>query len=366
MKINAKNERLKRRYYTYLKEARQLDEQSIDAVAMALDRFEEHTKRRDFRDFHQEQAVAFKRHLAEQTNTRTGDKLSKATIYATLTSLKDFFFWLAGQPGFKTRFSYSDSDYFKVSLKDRTVARADREQRVPTLEEIRAALASMPADTPVDNRNKALLAVTILTGARDNAIASIRLKHIDLVERRIFQDGRDMRTKFAKSFPTYFFPVGDDIEAIVREWVNYLQTAEGFGPDDPLFPPVKVGVGEDGNFRQAGFDRTCWSNASPIRAVFNEAFARAGLPAFNPHSFRKTLVRLGLELGLGEAGLKAWSQNLGHDGVLITLKSYGDIPAHRQRDLIRAAARAKDDDAVALRIGRDMLRTMRHRDWGRS
>ncbi len=359
MKINAQNERLKRRYYTYLKEARQLDEQSIDAVAMAIDRFEEQTKRRDFRDYRPEQAVAFKRYLAKQTNARTGDKLSKATVYATLTYLKDFFFWLAGQPGFKTRFTYSDSDYFKLSLKDRTVAKADREQRVPTLDEIRAALAEMPTDTPVDRRNQALMAFAILTGARDSAIASTRIKHIDFVERRVFQDGRDMHTKFAKSFPTYFFPVGDDIEAIVRDWVTYLQTEEGFGADDPLFPPVKVGVGDDGNFRQAGFDRTCWSNASPIRAVFKEAFARAGLPVFNPHSFRKTLVRLGLELGLGEAGLKAWSQNLGHDGVLTTLKSYGDIPAHRQRDLIRAAACAKDDDAVALRLGRDALRTMR-------
>ena len=83
------------------------------------------------------------------------------------------------------------------------------------------------------------------------------------------------------------------------------------------------------------------------------------MPNFNPHSFRKTLARLGTDLGIGEAGLKAWSQNLGHDGVLITLQSYGDIPAHRQRDLIRAAAHAKDDEAVALRLGRQMLRTMR-------
>ena len=32
--------------------------------------------------------------------------------------------------------------------------------------------------------------------------------------------------------------------------------------------------------------------------------------------------------------LKAWSQNLGHDGVLTTLTSYGQIPIARQAELI--------------------------------
>lgn len=141
--------------------------------------------------------------------------------------------------------------------------------------------------------------------------------------------------------------------------VAELQSKQGFGPADPLFPPVKVGVGANGNFEATGFARDCWSIAGPIRAIFKEAFARAGVPNYNPHSFRKTLVRLGLELGLGEAGLKAWSQDLGHDGVLVTLKSYGELPVHRQKELIRAAAHANDDDALALRLGRQMIRTMR-------
>jgi hypothetical protein len=41
------------------------------------------------------------------------------------------------------------------------------------------------------------------------------------------------------------------------------------------------------------FDRRHWSSAGPIRAIFKDAFAAAGLPYFNPHSFRKTLALLG-------------------------------------------------------------------------
>jgi hypothetical protein len=33
---------------------------------------------------------------------------------------------------------------------------------------------------------------------------------------------------------------------------------------------------------------------------------------------------------------KAWSQNLGHENVLTTFSSYGDVAGHRQAEIIRA------------------------------
>jgi len=48
---------------------------------------------------------------------RTKDCLSKATLCATLSALKRFFIWLAGQPGYKSRISYSDAEYFNLSAK---------------------------------------------------------------------------------------------------------------------------------------------------------------------------------------------------------------------------------------------------------
>src|SRR5580693_4327035 len=109
-KHNPGNERIKRRYLTYLKEAKRHEEPTIDAAAKALSRWEEYTKYRDFGAFHFEQAVAFKRHLAGQTAVRSGQKLSKATLHATLTNLKRFFQWLAMQSGFKTRIHYCDAE----------------------------------------------------------------------------------------------------------------------------------------------------------------------------------------------------------------------------------------------------------------
>jgi hypothetical protein len=75
-KHNAGNERIKHRYFVYLKEAKRRSEATVDAAAKALDRFEVWTNHRDFKAFHFEQAVSFKRHLAEQTAAQSGEKFS--------------------------------------------------------------------------------------------------------------------------------------------------------------------------------------------------------------------------------------------------------------------------------------------------
>src|SRR5271169_5113510 len=111
---NAANERIKRHYFTYLAEALGHSEQTIDAVAKAIARFEAFTRYKDFKSFHLEQARAFKRDLSEQRGDRSGEPLSKATLYATLTALKRFFVWIAGQPGYKSRICYSDAEYFNL------------------------------------------------------------------------------------------------------------------------------------------------------------------------------------------------------------------------------------------------------------
>jgi site-specific recombinase XerD len=167
---HGENERIKRQYFAYLKEAKQHSEPTVDAAAKALHRFEEYTRYKDFKVFHTEQAIAFKRHLAAQKAERSGERLSKATLYATLTQLKRFFQWLAWQPGFRSRFQYSDAEFFNLSDKDTRIATAQREQTAPTLEQVKHVIQMMPSETEIERRNRALVAFTLLTGARDSAI----------------------------------------------------------------------------------------------------------------------------------------------------------------------------------------------------
>lgn len=330
------NERIKRKYFAYLKEAKRHNEATVDAVAMSLYRFEAYTRFRDFKAFRIEQAIAFKKHLADQDSRVTGEKLSKATLYATFAHLKRFFQWLAGQPGYKSRLQYSDAEYFNLSDNERRIATARRERAFPTLEQVKHVVGMMPYATEIDMRNRALVAFALLTGARDSAIASMRLKHLDLTAGSVYQDAREVRTKFSKSFITYFFPVGDDVVRIVHEWVSYLRQSKLWGNDDPLFPATRMTIGADRQFEVAGLSREVWRSAAPIRVIFRTAFQAAGLPYFNPHSFRKTLVQLGETVCQTPEHFKAWSQNLGHEGVLTTFFSYGEVGVRRQGDIIRS------------------------------
>ncbi len=95
------------------------------------------------------------------------------------------------------------------------------------------------------------------------------------MRQNLFQDAREVNTKFSKTFTTFFFPVGND---------------------DPLFPKTNVVNGDDKMFQACGLKREHWSTASPIRTIIRNAFKSAGLPYFNPHSFRNTLVTFGQKM----------------------------------------------------------------------
>jgi integrase/recombinase XerD len=355
---SANNERIKRRYFYFLKEAKRQSEPTVDAVAKALNRFEVYTKYRDFKKFHYEQAIAFKNHLAEQKNQQTGKRLSKATLHSTLANLKKFFQWLSGQSGYKSCFHYCDAEYFNISDKDMRIATAHREQKAPTLEQVKHVISTMPVDTKIERRNRALIAFTLLTGARDSAIASIKLKHIDLIAGKVEQDAREVKTKFSKTFTTFFFPVGKDIRKIVVDWVSYLLEEEHWGNDDPLFPATQVGLSAKHQFEVVGLKRNHWSNATPIRTIFRNAFELGGLSYFNPHSFRNTLVRLGETVCQTPEQFKAWSQNLGHEKVLTTFYSYGEVGNHRQGEIIKGLStpQQKTMNKDAIQLAKAVLR----------
>ena len=82
-----------------------------------------------------------------------------------------------------------------------------------------------------------------------------------------------MRTKFSQDHsPPGFSRSATRFRQVVIDWVEYLQKEKLFGPADPLFPATLVGIGEDNCFQAAGLSRSHWSNATPIRKIFKEAF----------------------------------------------------------------------------------------------
>ncbi|MBU2644532.1 site-specific integrase [bacterium] len=334
-KYNENNERIKRKYLTFLKQAKGQNEASIDAVAKAISRFELYNKYKDFKAFHFEQAIGFKKYLANQKHHKTGKPLSLATMNGTVRHLKTFVEWLSQETGYKSRIKYSDAEYFNLSEKEARTAKAKRQKPVASIEQIKHVLSIMPNSSAIEKRDRALIAFILLTGARDSAVASMKLKHIDLKAGTVYQDAREVNTKFSKSFTTCFFPVGDDVREIVARWVEYLRNDLFMGNDAPLFPKTKMSLGGDNNFQVAGLSCEHWSSAAAIRKIFKEAFYLADLPYFNPHSFRDTLATLGEKLCQSPEEFKAWSQNLGHERVMTTFFSYGEVQPTRQIELIQ-------------------------------
>lgn len=333
-KFTEENERIKRRYLQFLREAKRSDVATVDKASEAILHFEQSTGFKPFKRFHIDQAIKFKAQLSAAKSGRTGKPLSKATIDGTLRAVKAFILWLAGQPGYKSRIAYADAEYFNLNAKDARVAHAERDVPYPSMEQCRHAFAQMPGATPLQQRDKALFAFLMLTGARDGAIASLRLKHIDLVQGCVYQDARDVKTKFAKTFTTTFFPVDDAYLQCFRNWVAFLRKDQLFGPGDALFPKPLMGL-KDGGFACLGLSRETYGSAGTIRDVIKGAFSAACLPPFAPHSFRKTLGTLANERCKTPEQFKAWSMNLGHANIAVTLSAYCPVSSARQAELIR-------------------------------
>jgi integrase len=211
-KSKTPNERIKRAYIDFLRQATGRSEASLEAVAAALHRFESYTRFRDFHDFHIEQAKAFKCRLATESNAWTGEKLSAATSTSILGTLVLPVARRAARIQVPDR--RSDAEYFNPPANQVRVATARREQRIPTVEQILHVLATMPAETDIEKRDRAVIVFTLLTGARDGATVSFKLKHIDMV----------------------------------AEGVDFLRHKKLWGDDDPLFPATEVGIGETGRF----------------------------------------------------------------------------------------------------------------------
>jgi integrase/recombinase XerD len=333
-KFNEDNERIKRQYLHFLREAKRCDLTTVDKAAEAILRFERSMGFKTFKRFHIEQAMAFKAQLAADRNNRTGKPLAKATIDSTLRAVKSFVQWLSGQTGYKSRIKYSDAEYFNLNAKDARIAHAERDKPHPTMQQCRHAFDQMPTATLIERRNKALFAFLMLTGARDGAIASLRLRRIDLIEGCIYQDARDVKTKFAKTFTTWFLPVDPVYLECFTAWVNFLRDDLLFGHNDALFPKPLMAQ-RDGLYTVSGLSRDIYTNAAALRDGIKCAFTNAGLPAFAPHSFRTTLVKWADRHYTSREAFKAFSQNIGHDSEVTTVGSYLTVSSDRQAEIIR-------------------------------
>lgn len=333
----AKNEKIKRAYFHFLREAQGFSPLSIEAVEKALWKWEEFSQEADFGKFNDKAAKSFKDWLAAQKGGRGGEGLSLSTQYHALRHLKDFFSWLSGQPGYKSRIDPFDVQYLKLGRKEARMATAAPRQEFPTLEQVQALCESIVPKTEVDHRDRALIAFTLLTGMRDKAIITLPLECFDADKLLIHQDPqKGVQTKFSKTISTMIFRFDEALLKHVLDWFRFLKEEKLFGNAAPLFPRTKLAHRSETDlcFEATGVEPAFWATTQGVRKVFKERSEAAGMRYYSPHKFRHTATVEAFKHCRTAEELRAISQNFGHENIGTTFSTYGKLPDMQVEDII--------------------------------
>ncbi|MDM8347276.1 tyrosine-type recombinase/integrase, partial [Pseudochrobactrum sp. sp1633] len=287
--------------------------------------FDTHHQHRDYRNVHRDNVISYKNRLEERLSVPDKKQLSASTIVHSLIALKKFFQWLEQKTMVKLS-SAGLGEYFSPSRELSALAAAPTADLfIPSMEQLRDLILFMPSVSLIHRRDRAILAVFALTGVRISALLSLRIQHVDIETRSIFQDARFVQTKNKKTMRTKWFPVGEDIENILIDWV-IENLNNGANPTDPLFlramDPIRLlkEPAYSGPLRDQG----------TVRKTIECACKNIGIQKFKPHAVRSTLARFGNELCRSQKQLKAWSQNLGHENIKTTDSCYAKLDVSDQ------------------------------------
>ena len=266
--MNTHNERLIYRLQKYFFDIRQRDLKTIDAMLAHIRRFETFASYHRLTDTTIEDAIAFRRALAD----RSGKPLSASSIVHILASLREAFRWLKDQPEGANIMS-DVIECLKAPKAFENAARLPVEKLVLKVDQIRKVILAMPVDTIWQRRDRAILAFLLLSGMRVTAILKLRLRHIDTVEGRIKQDPTEIDIKGDKAMWTSYFPVGSDIAEIFREWISEVE-ANAANDGAYIFPKTP----NQRRRASASIFLEHWATADPIRKIIKTAASAVDVP----------------------------------------------------------------------------------------
>jgi len=320
------NEQRKREFLEHLKGAKGFAESSLNSIAEAIDQWQTFSENEDFSKFNKSSALAFRDWLkSRKANTETGT-ISLTTQDNYLRRIKKFFKWLSDQPGYKSKVLKNDVEFLRLSRGDARIARQRTTKPMPTLEEAKTIIESIEIKNEIDRRDRAVICFTLITGMRVSAVASLRMKSVDMKKELIDQNPADgVKIKNSKRILTTFFPIGwDKPERYFIAWYEHLKS-KGFQPNDPVFPVTMNSLNaEKREYSKEFVGRDFWSDAGGVRKIFKKRCENANTQHFTPHSFRHLVVStLGKENQLTEEQKRAISLTLGHARVGTTFGSYG-------------------------------------------
>jgi site-specific recombinase XerC len=233
---NPKNDRLKRDYLVWLREAKQRSPATVDQVRHAIDRFEAYIQFKGFETFNREQAMGFKHVLMETDAVRSGKPMSLSTVHHILQANKDFLAWLHNRSGFRRAISLHDIAYLNLSRGEERQARTSKPKDYPSVEEFRRAIMAMPGASTLERRDRAVMALLLQTGIRDAALTGVKMRDVDIRRNFVFQDPRHAPTKFRKPIDSFLFSFGEDVDGIFLTGFDFCNPTENLARMIRSFP----------------------------------------------------------------------------------------------------------------------------------
>lgn len=326
-RFNPVNERLIKKYKEHVRQTKLADDKTLLALHKSLRSFEVLT---DFEDVTHYTPSMAKKFLGNLRNLN----LSASYMFKITSDAQKFMRWLADEPAGK-RIHRNDTDYLVLTQNEINEAHATGYKPHHEYKTLLQIVRSMPAKTIVEQRNRALVALVILTSPRVSELCNFRIDSIVQDPKNgvyfIDIDPRKIKgVKFRTCRQATFLNVPDLLN-FVLDWRKHLVTKEGFGLKDPLFPAIASTFAQTRMFERAIKKQPI--STETAERIFNEACTQNGQAPLSIHSVRRTRARH-IEDITHDDKIVALQQDFGHSSIGTTRCNYGNITPTRQRELI--------------------------------
>ncbi len=335
-----KNEIIKRKFFGYVRHSKGFSEKTINCYESAIWLWEDFSNKADFVGFNKTKAEGFKEWLKAKRKANLQGEVSVSYRYDILRYLRFFFEWLSKQAGYK-KIDQIAIDYLNLSKAEAKLATQPRNVEVPNLNEIKAVIESIKGNSEIEMRDKAMISLIFLTGARISAVRTLPIQSFNKDKLIIDQDPKlGVEKKFSKKIitPLITYLYKEPLTYFLK-WFDYLIETKKFKPDTPIFPATKIENGKENisYYNTGEVEPIFWQSSSSPRKIIEKRFEQAGVKHYKPHALRHAFIKRMAKLPLTEEQKKAISQSLGHEDVRTTFGSYGygKIPTDKQIEIIK-------------------------------
>ncbi len=314
----AENLKMHKRYLVWCANAEGKCESTVRGISNVLYSFALNMGNRSYKKLTDHMIVNYKDKIRKEK--------SVATYCSHVSIINKFLRWLMSQHGYKRAITADLVAYMRPTGEERRIAQIPAERNIMSLHSVKKLFHSIPNETPIDMRDKAIVALLMTTGARHNALISLPIGCVHLQETYYIDQNprKGVNTKNKKRIVSVIVNIDKEFTHAIKHWYEYLRT-QGYGDLDPFFPKAKQAYNRENH---------CFANSKDVEPAFfashtslceviRKRCKNAGLPYFSPHKFRHLLVKTVKELNLSSKESKCFSQSLGHEHEETTYGTYG-------------------------------------------